>query len=58
MLREIVTGAADDCLLVDPWNAFGTAQVFGYTSELSAMRGMSAEVDDGPLGRSAEPGKA
>ncbi len=51
VLREIVTGAADDCLLVDPWNSFGTAQVFGYASELSAMRGMSAAVDDGPLGR-------
>jgi UDP-N-acetyl-D-mannosaminuronic acid dehydrogenase len=51
VLREIVTCTADDCLLVDPWNSFGTAQVFCYTSELAAMRGMSAALDDGALGR-------
>ncbi len=32
-LREIVARAADDCLLVDPWNALGTAQVFVYAAE-------------------------
>ena len=25
--------AAPDCLVVDPWNAFGTAQVFAYATE-------------------------
>jgi UDP-N-acetyl-D-mannosaminuronic acid dehydrogenase len=29
--------AKPDCLVVDPWNAFGSAQVFAYTSELSAL---------------------
>jgi UDP-N-acetyl-D-mannosaminuronic acid dehydrogenase len=27
-----------DCLVVDPWNAFGAAQVFGYASEIAALR--------------------
>jgi UDP-N-acetyl-D-mannosaminuronic acid dehydrogenase len=43
-LREIVSGAADDCLLVDPWNALGTAQVFVYAAETAAML---AEPDQG-----------
>jgi UDP-N-acetyl-D-mannosaminuronic acid dehydrogenase len=30
--------ASQDCLVVDPWNAFGAAQVFGYASELAALR--------------------
>jgi UDP-N-acetyl-D-mannosaminuronic acid dehydrogenase len=30
--------ARPDCLVVDPWNAFGAAQVFGYASELAALR--------------------
>ena len=30
--------ASPDCLVVDPWNAFGSAQVFGFVSELSALR--------------------
>lgn len=30
------TGAAD-CLVVDPWNAFGAAQVFAYASEVAAL---------------------
>ena len=29
---------APDCLLVDPWNALGTAQVFAYVAEVAALR--------------------
>jgi UDP-N-acetyl-D-mannosaminuronic acid dehydrogenase len=28
---------ADDCLVVDPWNCWGAAQVFAYSSELTAL---------------------
>ncbi len=43
-VREIVGNAADDCLLVDPWNALGTAQVFGYMAEAAAMLGTAGEA--------------
>jgi UDP-N-acetyl-D-mannosaminuronic acid dehydrogenase len=36
-LRAIGDAAAADCLIVDPWNAFGAAQVFAYASELAAL---------------------
>ena len=49
-LREIISRAADDCLLVDPWNALGTAQVFMYASETAAM--LSEPEDE--LGSPAE----
>jgi UDP-N-acetyl-D-mannosaminuronic acid dehydrogenase len=38
-LREIVAVAAGDCLLVDPWNALGTGQVFVYGAETGALLG-------------------
>jgi UDP-N-acetyl-D-mannosaminuronic acid dehydrogenase len=38
-LSEIVARASSDCLLVDPWNALGTAQVFAYAAETAAMLG-------------------
>jgi UDP-N-acetyl-D-mannosaminuronic acid dehydrogenase len=38
-LREIVARAAGDCLLVDPWNALGTGQVFMYATETAALLG-------------------
>jgi UDP-N-acetyl-D-mannosaminuronic acid dehydrogenase len=41
-LRAIVSSAAADCLLVDPWNALGTAQVFAYAAESAAMLGTAA----------------
>ena len=41
-LRAILSGAAEDCLLVDPWNALGTAQVFAYAAEAAAMLGAAA----------------
>jgi len=37
VLAGIVDRASADCLLVDPWNAFGTGQVFLYAAESSAM---------------------
>jgi UDP-N-acetyl-D-mannosaminuronic acid dehydrogenase len=36
-LALIQKRASADCLVVDPWNAFGAAQVFGYASELAAL---------------------
>ena len=41
-LRTIVAAASPDCLLVDPWNALGTAQVFAYAAESAAMLGTAA----------------
>jgi UDP-N-acetyl-D-mannosaminuronic acid dehydrogenase len=37
-LRSIAELAGADCLLVDPWNALGTAQVFAYVAEVAALR--------------------
>jgi UDP-N-acetyl-D-mannosaminuronic acid dehydrogenase len=41
-LSAIVARAADECLLVDPWNALGTAQVFSYAAESAVLRGASS----------------
>jgi UDP-N-acetyl-D-mannosaminuronic acid dehydrogenase len=40
VLRRIAATASGDCLLVDPWNAIGAAQVFSYVSESAAMLGV------------------
>ena len=37
-LAAIAERAQPDCLVVDPWNAFGAAQVFAYASEVAALR--------------------
>jgi UDP-N-acetyl-D-mannosaminuronic acid dehydrogenase len=37
VLAEIVSRAAADCLLVDPWNALGTGQVFLFAAESAAL---------------------
>src|SRR4051794_12965263 len=37
-LAAIADRAARDCLVVDPWNTFGAAQVFAYASEVAALR--------------------
>jgi UDP-N-acetyl-D-mannosaminuronic acid dehydrogenase len=37
-LRAIAELAGGDCLIVDPWNALGTAQVFAYVAEVAALR--------------------
>jgi UDP-N-acetyl-D-mannosaminuronic acid dehydrogenase len=36
-LAAIADRAAPDCLVVDPWNAFGAAQVFAYASEVASL---------------------
>jgi UDP-N-acetyl-D-mannosaminuronic acid dehydrogenase len=36
-LAMIAERAAADCLVVDPWNCWGAAQVFAYASELAHM---------------------
>ncbi len=41
-LREIRARASEDCLVVDPWNALGTAQVFGYAIEAGVLLGAQA----------------
>ncbi len=40
-LAEIRAKAAAECLLVDPWNALGTSQVFIYAAESEALLGTS-----------------
>jgi UDP-N-acetyl-D-mannosaminuronic acid dehydrogenase len=37
-LRSIAELAGGDCLVVDPWNALGTSQVFAYVAEVAALR--------------------
>jgi UDP-N-acetyl-D-mannosaminuronic acid dehydrogenase len=46
-LAAIVASASDECLLVDPWNSFGTAQVFIYAREAVALLGTPAALDLG-----------
>jgi UDP-N-acetyl-D-mannosaminuronic acid dehydrogenase len=36
-LARIAERAAGDCLIVDPWNCWGAAQVFAYASELADL---------------------
>jgi UDP-N-acetyl-D-mannosaminuronic acid dehydrogenase len=37
-LAAIAERGAADCMVVDPWNCWGAAQVFAYASELAALR--------------------
>jgi UDP-N-acetyl-D-mannosaminuronic acid dehydrogenase len=37
VLASIAERTASDCLVVDPWNCWGAAQVFAYASELAAL---------------------
>ncbi|MBV9944333.1 MAG: nucleotide sugar dehydrogenase [Solirubrobacterales bacterium] len=37
ILSEIVSRAAGDSLLVDPWNALGTGQLFAFSAEAAAL---------------------
>ncbi|MGI8430186.1 MAG: nucleotide sugar dehydrogenase [Solirubrobacteraceae bacterium] len=39
VLGEVLGGTASGCLLVDPWNALGTGQVFLYGAEAAALLG-------------------
>jgi UDP-N-acetyl-D-mannosaminuronic acid dehydrogenase len=43
-LVEILGRSSAECLLVDPWNALGTGQVFSYAAEAAAMLG-AGELD-------------
>jgi UDP-N-acetyl-D-mannosaminuronic acid dehydrogenase len=36
-LRQILELASADCLVIDPWNCFGTGQVFLYAAEAPAV---------------------
>jgi UDP-N-acetyl-D-mannosaminuronic acid dehydrogenase len=36
-LAQIATRTQENCLVVDPWNCWGVAQVFAYASELAAL---------------------
>jgi UDP-N-acetyl-D-mannosaminuronic acid dehydrogenase len=47
-LGTILSMASADCLLVDPWNCFGTRQVFLYTAESSALVSGAVQVDASP----------
>ncbi len=47
-LEEILVLASDECLLVDPWNSLGTAQVFLYAAEVPAMLDHATPVDLSP----------
>ena len=47
-LREILALASEECLLVDPWNTLGTAQVFAYGAEAAALLGHATSVDTSP----------
>jgi UDP-N-acetyl-D-mannosaminuronic acid dehydrogenase len=38
-LGAIIDSAHRECLVVDPWNAFGHAQVFAYANEVAALTG-------------------
>ena len=48
-LAAIAERAAPNCLVVDPWDCWGAAQVFGYASELAQLGGRRA---GGPGGMS------
>ena len=37
-LAAIAERAKPDCLVVDPWNTLGAAQVFAYANEIAALR--------------------
>jgi UDP-N-acetyl-D-mannosaminuronic acid dehydrogenase len=52
VLAEIVGRASADCLLVDPWDALGTGQVFVYGAETSVLGPGAGAV---PAARGASP---
>jgi UDP-N-acetyl-D-mannosaminuronic acid dehydrogenase len=40
-MRTVLSCASPDCLLVDPWNSFGTTQVFMFANEATAMAALA-----------------
>jgi UDP-N-acetyl-D-mannosaminuronic acid dehydrogenase len=43
-LCDIVSRAGPDCLLVDPWNALGTGQVFVFAAETAALSSQAVQA--------------
>jgi UDP-N-acetyl-D-mannosaminuronic acid dehydrogenase len=43
--HQILAHAAENCLLVDPWDALGTHQVFAFAAECAALLGEQARSD-------------
>ena len=48
ILSEIVARTAADSLLVDPWNAVGTGQVFVFAAETAALASGAMKAPAGP----------
>jgi len=46
-LAAIAERAAGDCLVVDPWDCWGAALLFGYASELRELAGASPPTQPG-----------
>src|SRR6516225_1344190 len=46
MRSEIVARATPDCLLVDPWNALGTGQVFVFAAETPVLAPPAVQARD------------
>jgi UDP-N-acetyl-D-mannosaminuronic acid dehydrogenase len=40
-MQTIIASASPDCLLVDPWNALGTTQVFMFAGESAGLAGLA-----------------
>jgi len=49
VLQEILDRASENCILVDPWNCFGTSQVFVYAGEAAVLLGAK------PTGSTEDP---
>ena len=47
VLQTIAAHATPECLLVDPWNAFGSAELFGQHGETTATLQTAAASQDG-----------
>jgi UDP-N-acetyl-D-mannosaminuronic acid dehydrogenase len=47
VLQTILARAMPDCLIVDPWNAFGTSEVFGQLDKSTAVLEPAAASVDG-----------
>jgi UDP-N-acetyl-D-mannosaminuronic acid dehydrogenase len=50
VLSQIASAAKPDCLIVDPWNASGSGQVFAYLSEVTALSAPSRSAGEASEG--------
>jgi UDP-N-acetyl-D-mannosaminuronic acid dehydrogenase len=57
VLAQIVSRAVADCLVVDPWNALGTGQVFLFAAESAALLSPTSAGGLSPA-RGGAPGTA